>query len=254
MAAVEAPDIFVALRAHGAGGLVGGVVVDFGEDLVVDLRPLAAQDGQEGAPLQAGGLFDLQEFAEGGEDIELRDHGVADFAAAEDAGAAHDQRHAPAGIGEIALHAGEGDAVVGGADDERVGGEPVTFQSVEHDAHAVIEQARAGVESGHVAAGLRGVGQGDGRLQVARVVGGRGLGIFAMGLEEADVHEEGLGGVAGRNSAASGRDGGGAGVLGAQQFVEADFGGVAWRCAAVRRGRNDTRLCAACEAGGWSSR
>ena len=59
-------------------------------------------------------------------------------------------------------------------------------------ADAAIEVAGAGVIGGGVGAGGRGVGNGGGRERVAGIVGGRGLGVFAVGFEEADVEEEGL--------------------------------------------------------------
>lgn len=115
------------------------------------------------------------------------------------------ERHAEAAIEQIALHIGEGEAVIGGADDERVGAESAAFERVEHVTDALIENAGAGVKAGHIGAGGGGVGHRHGWLDVPRIVVGGGCGVGAVGFEEADVEEEGLGGTA-VEEARGGRD------------------------------------------------
>ncbi len=85
----------------------------------------------------------------------------------------------------------KGQAVVGGADDERVLREPLGVQGVEHGADAAVQRAGALLERCHVQARLRGVRQVRGRYDVVRLLGGGGAEELAVGLEEADGEEEG---------------------------------------------------------------
>jgi hypothetical protein len=57
--------------------------------------------------------------------------------------------------------------VIGGADYERVVSHAIALQRFQHLAHGVVQNAGARVESGHVAARLRSVGDWGGRLDVA---------------------------------------------------------------------------------------
>ena len=130
---VKAADVLPALRADRALGLVGRVVGNLGEDGLVQLRHLAPDERQRGGALEQARATDLEQVAEGREDVDMRHQRVANLAAAEAAGPAHDQHHADAVVGQVALHARAGDAVVRGADDQGVLGQAglgVPFVSV----------------------------------------------------------------------------------------------------------------------------
>ena len=70
-------------------------------------------------------------------------------------GPAHDQHHADAAVQQAGLGGGEGETVVGGADDQRVAVQAGLVQRVEHRADAVVQRARGGLVGGHVLADLR---------------------------------------------------------------------------------------------------
>ena len=92
----------------------------------------------------------------------------------------------------VALAPGNGEPVVGREDHERVVGELVLVERVEHRADAVVERARAGLVGRHVAPRLGRVGQVRRRERVERVAHRGRLEVVAVGLEEADGEEERL--------------------------------------------------------------
>ena len=110
----------------------------------------------------------------------------------EAAGPAHDQHHAEAAVGQRRLRAREREPVVGGEDHDRVVGELVLVERVEHGADAVVERARARLVGGHVAPRLGRVGQVGGRQRVERVAHRGRLEVLAVRLEEPDREEERL--------------------------------------------------------------
>ena len=110
----------------------------------------------------------------------------------EAAGPAHDQHHADPAVGQRRLGAREREPVVGGEDHERVVGEVVLVERVEHRADALVERARARLVGGHVAPRLGRVGQVGRRQRVERVAHRGRLEVLAVGLEEADREEERL--------------------------------------------------------------
>ncbi len=128
-----------------------------------------------------------------GVDVDVRDQRVGCLAAREPARPAHDQHHAEPAVGHRRLGAGEGDAVVGGADDQRVGRMAVALEGIQHRAHAAVERPGAGDEGGHVPPGLGRVREVGRRLEVELVAGQR-LEELAVRLEEPDRQEEGLAG------------------------------------------------------------
>ena len=95
-------------------------------------------------------------------------------------------------IGHRGLGAGEGDAVVGGTDHQRVAAVAVAIERIQHRPHATVKRTGAGNEGGHVAARLGHIGQVRGRPDVVLVALQR-LEELPVGLEEPDRHEERLG-------------------------------------------------------------
>ena len=153
---------------------------------------------------------------------------------------------------ERRLRAREGEAVVGGEDHERVVGEAVLVERVEHRADALVERARAGLEGRHVAPRLAACRGGSpaaaSRARRARSVG---LEVVAVGLEEADREEERL---RPRRRASSSRGGRGdvvdVGGVDLDDVVVADVVRVARRRAARRSAPTSSRPRAACGRGG----
>jgi hypothetical protein len=82
--------------------------------------------------------------------------------------------------------------VVGGQDHDRLVGEVLLVERVQHRADAVVERARAGLVGGDVAARLGRVGQVRRRQRVERVAHRRRREVLAVGLEEPDRQEERL--------------------------------------------------------------
>ncbi len=106
-------------------------------------------------PCSQSGCVDPEHVADRREEVDVRHERVGDLAAGEPARAAQDQHHADAAVGQRRLGAREGDAVVGGADDERVARKARVVERVEHRPDAAVERARAGGERGHVARASR---------------------------------------------------------------------------------------------------
>ena len=161
----------------------------------------------------------------------MADHGIDRPAPAEESCALHDQRHADAGIGQIAFHAGEGDAVVGGVDHERVIAEAALIKRTKYLPDFVIEDLRHGDVVRHVLSYARRIGQAGRRLHIGWidiVLEGE----FAMVLEETDCQPERL--VRRRHDEVDG------GVMrlivvGRQNLVVADFLSAAMKRAALVR-------------------
>ena len=128
---IEALDVAPAIRAYRSLRLVGGVVGDLREDLVVDRVHLATERVASATDPGARGRLDPEQVADRGVEVDVRDERVGDAAAAERSGSAQDQQDSRAMVGEVALHCGEGEPVVGGAHDQRVGGETGFIQRVE---------------------------------------------------------------------------------------------------------------------------
>ena len=130
-------DKFPAFVAHGALDLDVGE-----EDGVAETLFGAGPEGADAFAEDAGGWSDAGEFAEGGENIEEVGEGLDGFAfgnagAADDEGCAHR-------VFEYALFAeeavaAEGEAVVGGVDDDRVVGEAAGFERGEEAADLGVE-------------------------------------------------------------------------------------------------------------------
>ncbi len=162
------------------------------------------------------------QIAKGGIDIQMGNQSVDHLASGETAGPAHDQRDAPAVILEVALHQGERHAVIRGADDERIAGEPVAVQRIENLADGAIHVSRAGVKRGRIEAGFRSIGDRRRGKRVAWIVRRRRLGIFAVSLEEADIQEEGRAVSAAQEFHSAGGDIGSRSGFGMKNLVEAD--------------------------------
>ena len=113
-------------------------------------------------------------------------------------GTPHQQHHADAAVIQSGLGAGEGEPVIGGADHERVVGEAEVVQAVQDRPYPLVQRAGAGLERGHVRARAGRVREVGRRQRVERVAHGGRHGEVAVGLEEADRHEEGLVGGAER--------------------------------------------------------
>src|SRR5260370_20147312 len=103
-------------------------------------------------------MLDREHVADCREKVDVSHDGVVNCTAGEAAGTAHDQREYNAMIGEIAFHGGEGDAVVGGGNHQRVFGEAARFERLQDQADAFIHDARGGFEGGDVFAGLWRIG------------------------------------------------------------------------------------------------
>ena len=127
----------------------------------------------------------------------MADQGIDYLVAAEAAGAAQHQHDANAVVGEVALHGGEGNAVVCGANDEGIVGQAVVSQGGEDAAHFGVEGAGRVDVLGHVTARLRGIGKRRGWSHVARIGGILALGLgrktasLTMGFAKAHVQIEG---------------------------------------------------------------
>ena len=130
-------------------------------------------------------------IAQGGEEINLRDHAIDDFAARKTR-SSHDEQDADAVIGEVAFHHGECDAVIGGADDDGVFGKSGTIYGVEDAPDFSIEDANAGFVSGGIVSGFGSVGQRRRGYAIARIVSRLWFGKAAMGNGISDVEKEGL--------------------------------------------------------------
>src|SRR5262249_51301848 len=76
------------------------------EDLLMKLGGRAAHEWQQRLALEPPGMLDAREIAQGREEIDVGNHGIADFAPREAARAAHDERRTHAVIGEMGLHGG----------------------------------------------------------------------------------------------------------------------------------------------------
>src|SRR5690606_30525451 len=96
--------------------------------------------------------------------------------------------------------------VVGGADDQRLVGQPAWIERVEHRANALIQNARARLKTRHVLPRLRRIDQWSRRARVTGVLAGARLREWAMCLPEANGEEEGLLGRVGQESGGSGDD------------------------------------------------
>ena len=136
-----AADVLPAPGAHRPLRVVGGVVRHLGEELVAHLPRLAADQRQQRAPLDVRRRLDPGELADRRVDVEVLHQRVDRLAAAEPARAAQDEHDAGAAIGQGRLRPGNGQAVVGRADDERVAVEPGAREGVQDDADAAVELA-----------------------------------------------------------------------------------------------------------------
>ena len=116
--------------------------------------------------------------------------------AGEAAWAPHDQHHADAVIGQIALHPREGNAVVSGADHQSVVRQAACVERIEHRTDPTVEYPRTGVEGRHILPGLRAVGEKAGRQAIPRMVLRPWRGELAVSLGETNGQEEGLPGHA----------------------------------------------------------
>ena len=123
----------------------------------------------------------------------MADHAIDDAAAGEGSGASHDQGDADAGIGQAALHAGEGETVVGGIDDQGIVAQAALIKRLEYLPDFLIEGLRHGHVICHVLSHSGRIGQNSRWLNVVGidVVLGREL---AVRLEKADGQPEGFGG------------------------------------------------------------
>src|SRR5438309_4347732 len=120
----------------------------------------------------------------------VRDQTVADYSSTKLAGTTHDQRHSPAVISEVALHRWKRNAVVGGADHQRVFEQPSPLKRIDYLSDSLIHEARAGVMSCHVGACLWRVGDWDRRQDVVRIVDRRRFRILAMRLLKSNIEKK----------------------------------------------------------------
>src|SRR5215217_7497628 len=139
--------------------LVGDVVRLLGEDGVPDLIGLPVGEREERLALQPLRPLDTGEITEGREEVYVGDEGVARLSTRETPWSAQDEHYAETPVVEGGLCAGESEAVVGRADDERVLGQPFGVEGVENGPYAPVERAGALLEGGHVQARLRRVRQ-----------------------------------------------------------------------------------------------
>ncbi len=165
--------------------------VDLGKDFIVQSRSVARDERNEGATLYVIGNGNARHLANGGKDVYVGDHRVDDLSATEGAGAAQEKHDPDTMIGEMALHAGKGDAMISRADDERVTGEAVAVEGIEDAADGSVEDAEGFAEACHVLADGGVVRQGQRRLEVAGIVLGVGFGKGAVGFKEADGEKKG---------------------------------------------------------------
>ena len=149
---LKAAYVLPSLGPHRPLRLVGGVIGDLPEDLVVDLLCLAACQGQKGLPLVPGELLRGKQLADRGEQVDVGDHGVTYLPTVETARAADNEHDARAVIQKIALHAGEGNAMVSGADNQSVLPETTTVQRLKYRSHSLVQPSGARLESGHIQA------------------------------------------------------------------------------------------------------
>ena len=189
----EVADELVTPRADRALRVVGGVVGQLGEELVADLGGLLAHEREQARAVGVRRQRRPGDRAEGRVEVHVGDERVGDVAAEEAAGPADDQQHAEPAVGQRRLRPGEGQAVVGRQHDERLVGQAGLVEGMEDGADPLVQRAGAGLEAGHVVPGLGRVGQVRRRDAVQGIAHGAGLEELAMGLEEADRGEEGLG-------------------------------------------------------------
>ena len=116
---------------------------------------------------------------------------VANDASGKLAGATHDQRYSPAVVSQVAFHGGEGNAVIGGADHERVVQQTLPFKCVDYLPDSLVHHARARVMSCHVHSRLWRVGDRNRRQDVIGLIGRCWRGIFAVSFLEADIQKKG---------------------------------------------------------------
>ena len=108
-------------------------------------------------------MGDAGHVADGGEDVQVGHHGV-DRRAPEELGGAlgatEDEQDAGTVVGQVALHLGEGDPVVGGEDDEGALRQLQAVEGLQDLPDGAVQDAGAGLEVGHVPARLRSIRQG----------------------------------------------------------------------------------------------
>jgi len=168
------------------------VVGDLGEDLVVEGRGLTLDQRHQRLALEEAGWIDPGDLAQGRIDVELGDHQIDDLAAVEPVRPAHDHHHPDAAVEQGRLGLREGEAVVGGADDQGVVCESTHVEAVQHRTDALVQRAHTRLEGGHVVAGDEVVGQVLGRQRIERVAHRVRRREVPVGLEEPDRHEERL--------------------------------------------------------------
>ena len=143
-------------------------------------------------PCRKSGRVDPEQVADRRIQVDLRDQRLRHAAAVEAARAAHDQQHADPAVGQRRLRARERQAVVGREDHQRVVGDVLLVERVEHGADALVERPRARLVGRHVLARLGRVRQVGGRQRVQAVADRRRREVLAVRLEEADRQEERL--------------------------------------------------------------
>ena len=109
-------------------------------------------------------------------------------------GASQNQGDAPSIVGEIALHAGKRDSVIGGADDECVFAETIAINGIEYLPHAFVHEPGAGAITGEVAPGFGRVRNRSGQRGVVGLVFRGSLRILAVCLKESDIEKKGAAG------------------------------------------------------------
>jgi len=274
----DVPDEFVFAVADDAHGVVhldfvesvGGVDgvpaggIGFGEDGDPGAAVVAGHlgavvfavggfgEGEEGFGGAVGGVVGVGEVEDGGGDIDVGDHGVVGEALFLLAGIADDERDAESGLIDGGLGAGEGHAVVGGEDEDRVWPLFGFLEECDEAAEALIDAGAGLVVLGEFGAGLGGVGEegGDDDLggvvedllhalevalvgevaeEVGLVLAGEGfvLTSAAVGIVGAEVEEEGFFGGVGEEGFAVVGHGDGVALGAGEVLVEVEdrFGG-----------------------------
>ena len=78
---IPVTDVFPFFCANGALRVVIAVVVDFGKNFIVDFICFFADEWQHGFALQPVWMVYADYIAQGGKEVDLRDHAIDDFAA-----------------------------------------------------------------------------------------------------------------------------------------------------------------------------
>lgn len=188
----EVPDELVFLGADGADAVVVRAVVDpFGGHDAVDVFLVAlfsGEDGKEAFAREGRGWGASGCFDEGGEEVEVLDHGGVGGAGFYFSGPAGDEGGLEAVVVAGPFGEGEAAALLGGDDEEGVISEVVFFDEVHRLADLGIEVGDLGEVAAHTLASYRGVDEVRGKLYFVGGVAGAVAfvpgGVWFVGAEE----------------------------------------------------------------------